>query len=322
MNKDSSRNIRLGIFVVTGVVLLVLGLYFIGSNKNIFGSTITLYAKFTNVAGLQEGNNVRYAGIDVGTVNKIEIVNDTTIRVSLTIEDKLKNVIRKNSIASVGTDGLMGNRLININPGDPDAGLVSEGDTLYSVGAVNTEQMLRTLQITNENMSIISVNLKNITNNIGRSRGTLYKLLLDTTLAERFYNTINNVESVSENLHDITVDLSDVSGDMKQGKGIMGTLLKDTLLASDFKEAVRLVKESGEKLNSSTADLKSILQKMNRGEGTAGVLLNDTTTANQLKRSIINIENSTRNFNENMEGLKHSFLLRGYFKKQAKKNNP
>ena len=321
MHKDSFNNIRLGIFVLTGVILLVIGLYFIGNKKNMFGNTITLYSTFENVGGLQEGNNVRYAGIDVGTVEKISIINDVTIGVEMTINDKLITIIRKNSPASVGTDGLMGNKLINIDPGTIDIALVSEGDTLISTHAVSTEQMLRTLQLTNENMSLISVNLKSITNNITRNKGTLYKILLDTTMADRFYKTVSNMESVSGNLNNFSGDLKTLSSDVKQGKGMLGTLFKDTIMTSDLQQAIRNIKSSGEQINSSTTDLKSILLKLNSGGGTASVILNDTVTANQFKRSILNLEKSTENFNENLEGLKHSFLLRGYFKKQAKKNS-
>ena len=105
-----SRNIRLGIFVIAGLLLLITGLYFIGNNRNMFGKTIKIYATFSQVNGLQPGNNVRFAGIDVGTVDEISILNDTTVMVRMTVDAELKNVIRKNSIATVGTDGLMGTR--------------------------------------------------------------------------------------------------------------------------------------------------------------------------------------------------------------------
>ena len=88
MNKENSNRIRLGIFVISGLVLLIVGLYFIGSNKNLFGSTLKLETSFREISGLQTGNNVRYSGINVGTINKIEIINDTTIRVEMVIDEK------------------------------------------------------------------------------------------------------------------------------------------------------------------------------------------------------------------------------------------
>jgi phospholipid/cholesterol/gamma-HCH transport system substrate-binding protein len=117
MNNEMSQNIRLGLFVLVGMVLLIVGLYFIGSNRNMFSKTFTLYATFKDVNGLREGNNVRYAGIDIGTIDAIDIVNDTTIRVTMLLKQDLQKVIRKNSLTNIGTDGLMGDKLMNIEPG-------------------------------------------------------------------------------------------------------------------------------------------------------------------------------------------------------------
>src|SRR6187401_796117 len=155
MEKETSHNIKLGIFIVAGILVLIVGLYLIGENRNMFGHTFKLYANFQDVKGLQTGNNVRYAGIDVGTVKKIEILADTMVRVELSLEERLKKLIRKNSMTSIGTDGLMGNTLLNIAPGTSASPLVNDGDELASIHPVNTDEMLRTLDFTNENIATI-----------------------------------------------------------------------------------------------------------------------------------------------------------------------
>ncbi|MEO5572232.1 MAG: MlaD family protein [Bacteroidia bacterium] len=320
MNKTTIHNIKLGIFVITGILALTVGLYFIGSNRNMFGSTFKLYATFHNVGGLQRGNNVRYGGINVGTVKAIKIVNDTVIRVEMSVEADLKKVIRKNSPASVGTDGLMGSKLINIDPGTSDAASINDGDELTSVPAINTDEMLRTLEFTNGNIAIVSANLKDLTENINKSRGTLYKMLMDTSVAVGLQHTLNNMEKVSNNLEDITTDFSTLSNDVKNGKGLLGTLIKDTVITSQLKLTVKQAKESIEQINLSANELKLSLQKINNGNGTLSTLLNDTITSNHLKSSLANIDSSSKSLNENMEALKHSFLLRGYFRRQEKKN--
>lgn len=319
MNKETTKNIRLGVFVITGIALLITGLYFIGSNRNMFGSTVTLYAQFKNVNGLQKGNNVRYSGIDVGTVEGIEIVNDTTIRVEMTIDADLKRVIRKNSLATLGNDGLMGNKLVNIDPGTPDGEPVTDGDELLSTPALELDEMLRTLDVTNKNVAVISANLRTLTDNINSSRGTLYKVMMDTTLALKINNVIDNIEVLSHNVLVISEDLGDVITEVKSGKGVLGTLVNDTVITTDLTTAIKEVKTAGQQINVAALELKEILQKANSGSGTISTLVNDTATSNSVKRSLINIENSTRNFNLNMEALKHNFLLRGYFKKQEKK---
>jgi len=319
--KETARDIRLGAFVVAGLLLLVTGLYFIGSNKNMFGKTFTLYAGFRNVGGLQTGNNVRFAGIDVGTIDKIEIVNDTVIRVKMNVNIDLKKVIRKNSRASIGTDGLMGNKLVNIDPGTEQSAEVSEGDQLASMQTVNTEEMLRTLELTNQNIAVVSANLKNITENIYKSHGTLYTVLMDSTIGSGFKRTISNIEGVSTDLTSITGDLSGVTSNVQQGKGLLGTLLKDTVMSAELAQAISDMKKSSEQISATAGELNRSFQKINGGNGTIGTLMNDSITAQHLKSSIVALDSSALKFNENMEALKHTWPLRGYFRKQAKKKN-
>src|SRR5574343_447179 len=113
MNKKWS-NTRLGIFVLVALSILIAGLYLIGKDTNLFSRNYSLRSRFSNPGGLVKGNNVRYAGIQVGTVKKITLLNDTTIEVLMYIDEDMKAYIHKDDIASLGTDGLVGNRLINI----------------------------------------------------------------------------------------------------------------------------------------------------------------------------------------------------------------
>ena len=93
MDKQGVNNVRLGIFVMVGLICLVVVLYMIGKNQNLFGPTYVLRARFGNVQGLMAGNNVRYSGIEAGTVKTITILNDTVIEVSMVIEEKMKPII-------------------------------------------------------------------------------------------------------------------------------------------------------------------------------------------------------------------------------------
>src|SRR6476620_10821290 len=115
--KNTINYVKLGIFVTVGMVILVVSLYFIGSKKNLFGNKFSVYVNFKDINGLKKGNNVRYGGIDVGTIGNIVILNDTTIKVEMILDENMKAMIRKNSIAKIGTDGLMGDKLIEIGAG-------------------------------------------------------------------------------------------------------------------------------------------------------------------------------------------------------------
>lgn len=211
------------------------------------------------------------------------------------IETNLKEIIKKNSIASVGTDGLMGNKLVNIYPGTLSSPLISDGDEILSIQNLDADEMLRTLEYTNSNVAVISENLKIITGNINNSKGTLYTLLMDTTLMGGIGHTIKNLDIMSSNLSMTSAELSDVVYQIKEGKGLVGVLLNDSIMRTDLQKTIREVKASGELINFSANGLKTIVQKINNGSGSIGTLLNDTGTAGRLKSSLINIENSTEN---------------------------
>ncbi|MFM1744572.1 MAG: hypothetical protein RLZZ630_509, partial [Bacteroidota bacterium] len=154
--KQAANNLKLGLFVALATVILIVSMYVIGSNKNIFSKTIPVYVTFNNVNGLIEGNNVRFAGIAIGTVKGVSIVNDTTVVVKMVIREDAVKYVRKRSLADIGSDGLMGNKLINISTPDASSTYVSPGDTILSAEVIATDEMMRTLNTTNENVLVIS----------------------------------------------------------------------------------------------------------------------------------------------------------------------
>ena len=193
MAQETSKNIRVGIFVLAGTVLLIFSLYLIGAKQNLFGSTFELKSQFKNVNGLMPGNNVRFTGIDIGTVKSVEIINDSTVSITMMIENKVQNFIKKNATAMVGTDGLMGNKLINISSSNESSPSVEDGDFLASKAPLGTDDMMRTLNVTNENVKDITVDLKNIVHRLS-SPNTLWSILMDTIVAENVKQAIVNIK--------------------------------------------------------------------------------------------------------------------------------
>jgi phospholipid/cholesterol/gamma-HCH transport system substrate-binding protein len=308
---------KLGLFVIAGLMFLILTLYMIGKNRNLFGSTFTLYASFDNVNGLVAGNSVRFSGIDVGTVKDVQIVDDSSIYVTMIIERKVKKYIKDNAIATIGTDGLMGNKLINISVQPGPAQIVEEGNILRSLKPVETEEMLRTLNTTNDNIAIISRNLREITNKLNNSN-SLWTLLSDSTLAVDIKQTAIDIRKTGRNVADFTAELNSMAEELKQGRGLAGSLLKDTITFYRLDQSMRDVREASRNVAALTSDLKIMIGNIEQGKGTVGVLLSDTVWAEKLHHSITNIEEGTARFSENMEAMKHNWLFRSYFKKQEK----
>ena len=315
--KTVTRNVKLGIFVTGGLIFLVIMLYMIGSSRNLFSPTFSIKAHFHNVNGLMVGNNVRFAGIDVGTVKKIEIVSDTSVNVIMIIEKSVRNYIKKNAIASIGTDGLMGSKLVNINssllPSDP----IQTGDTLNSQRPIEGDEMLRTLNTTNENLAIITGDMRKITSKINNSK-SLWSMLSDTIIAVDLKSAVSDIRIASNRTVMLINHADGVIRQIENGNGLAGYLLTDTTFANKFNFAIQGIQQSGENLSHVTEELTHIMRNIQQGEGTLGLVVSDTLFKQNLEVSLDKLKSGLDGFDQNMEALKHNFLFRGYFKKQNK----
>jgi phospholipid/cholesterol/gamma-HCH transport system substrate-binding protein len=193
--KEKSNNIKLGATVLIAAIALVTGLYLIGDKKNLFDKTFTLKASFYDVNGLTVGNNVTFAGIAVGTVQDITITSDTAVLVTMIVKDDVQKYILKNAVAVIGSEGMMGNKQVNINSAKERAPVVADGDVLRSINPVSMDETTRTLSATNANLKEITDNLKNMTYKLDSS--ALWSVLADTTTAN---NLKAGAQAFSENM--------------------------------------------------------------------------------------------------------------------------
>lgn len=317
MKKNAPNNIRLGIFISAGTVILVIALYFIGSKRNIFSNTIKISSQFYNVNGLMQGNNVRYAGIDIGTVHKVVIENDSSVTVYMVIEKKNSKFIKKNSIAAVGTDGLMGNKLVNINPGRGSSQSVEDGDEIPSLRPVESDEMIRTLNTTNDNLQAITGDLRKFTNKLNKDKGIL-RLIEDSVSAENIRLALAAFRDAAVNANNITVHLNNISAGLNRGDGLAGVLLKDTLIASDLKATISNLQQVSDSLNTIAGELSVFSKNINNPDGLVYAVSNDTALTGTVKTGIQNLKVSTELLNENLKAMRKSFLFKKYFKEQEK----
>lgn len=328
MARKIISNIKLGVFVLAGLMFLILLLYMIGKNENMFGKTYVLKARFENVHGAVAGNNVRYSGISVGTVKKIKILNDTVIEISMVIETKMKKFIRKNAIVSIATDGFVGNKIVNIVPAKEPAPLAVEGDVLVSKKSLNTDDMLQVLDRTNNNIALITDSLKttvlNINSTVQRINNStaLWALLNDKTIPSNLRATIADIRSAAAKADLLTGNFNQVITDIQNGKGSLGAILTDSSFAINLNEAIAKIKGVGDEADRLAEEMNKLVagisSDVNRGKGTLNALLKDSALAAKLNASLDNIQKGTDGFNQNMEALKHNILFRGYFKKLEK----
>jgi phospholipid/cholesterol/gamma-HCH transport system substrate-binding protein len=192
--------VRLGLFVAGGLALFVLAIFIIGKQKNLFNPVFKLTTTFYNVSGLQVGNNIRFSGIVIGTVDNIGIINDSTVRVDMLIRKEVKQFIKSDSQVAIGSEGLIGDRLLVISQGSFDAPLAREGEQLESVEPVETDAIMVSLKVTAENAEIITQELAEIMMKINSGDGTLGRLIQDTTIARNIDQTIINLKKSSKGL--------------------------------------------------------------------------------------------------------------------------
>ncbi len=310
MAKEASRNIRLGIIVLIGTVAIVAALYFVGRGQNMFGSTLRISASFYNVNGLRKGNSVRFTGIDVGTVEEIEILSDTSVLVTMIIDEDIHRFIRKDAVASIGTDGVMGNKLVNINPvPESRASPIKEGDVLKSLKALEMDATIRTLNSTSDNINAISLNLLEITDKFNNDN-TLMSLLGDKALANNVRFAMAEFRLTGENTAVLTGNLNSIVRNVKAGNGTAGLLLSDTLLAHKFRQIVVNVHSLSDSLAVITGNFQDLSESLKRGEGTIGMLLTDTVFAQQLVQSVEHIKSGAGNFSQGMEAMNSRWPFR------------
>jgi phospholipid/cholesterol/gamma-HCH transport system substrate-binding protein len=190
----------LGLFIAGGFALFVIAIFFIGKQKNLFNPVFRLTTTFYNVSGLQVGNNVRFSGITVGTVDNIRIINDSTVRVDMLIKKSVQQFIKTDCETGIGSSGLIGDRVLIITQGSTEAPIVKDNQQIVSKEPVETDAIMASLQITAGNAEIISQQLAEIMFKVNSGSGTLGRLIQDSAMAENISQTMLNIKSSSKGL--------------------------------------------------------------------------------------------------------------------------
>lgn len=192
--------VRLGLFIVGGLALFMLTIFIIGKQQNLFNPVFKVYAHFNNVSGLQIGNTVRFSGIPVGTIDNIQIINDSTAKVDMLIRKDYQKFIKNDSKAVIGSEGIIGDRLVTIAQGSSDAPIIKNGQKISSVEPIETDAIIADLSVSVVNIAIITEELAKIMIKVNNGEGTIGRLLQDSTMAENLDRTIINLRKSSKGL--------------------------------------------------------------------------------------------------------------------------
>ncbi|HEX9980262.1 MAG TPA: MlaD family protein [Flavobacterium sp.] len=201
MNTQSPKfKVRLGLFITVGLAIFVLAIFIIGKQKNLFDPVFTLTARFNNVSGLQVGNMVRFSGINVGTVDNVRIVNDTTVQVNMLIREEVKQFIKSDSEAAIGSEGIIGDKIVQISNGGATSKPVRNGQVLRSNEPIETDEIMQSLSITAGNAAVATGEIAEIVYKINNGEGTLGKLINDESVANNIDQTIINLKQSTNKL--------------------------------------------------------------------------------------------------------------------------
>jgi len=315
---DNRRAITVGIFLALGLLIFILGVFVLGGQSKSFSKSIHITAIFDDVAGLKRGNNVWFSGVKVGTISDMRFTGPHQVEVKMSVDENSRQYIHRNAEVHIGSDGLIGNKIIVIDGGSPQAPIVQNGDVLQAAKLLSTDDMLKTLQQNNENLLAITGDFKLLSHKILQGKGTVGTLMADSTMAVQLKASMRNLEVATASAAVMANNLNKFSNKLDTKGGFADKLFTDTATFSKIAAAVNQLKNAADNANTITSNLSKVSNKLNSDDNVLSVLINNPQKAAQVKTTIDNLQASTVKLNEDLEAAQHNFLLKGYFKKRDK----
>ena len=305
MNRHAAA---VGAFVLGGVLLFGVGLFLIGDRRMLFDRSVEIYTEFANIAGLEEGGKVRVGGMDAGEVASIQVpaTPSARFRVKLRVREDFHQLLRVDSLATIQTDGLVGNKFIQIEPGTDQAKAVPTLGTIPSREAFELSEMLQRMSDTVDLIRTTIVDLKSGID------GALASVTDTANEAQDLMNDIGSeAREIMASTQKVSSNLNAIVAGLRDGKGTVGKLLTDESMytsvkkiSADAAQAVASLREASEQAKAAVADL--------RGEN--GPLKG---VSGDLQQTLASARDAMQDLEENTEALKHNFLFRGYFNRRG-----
>jgi phospholipid/cholesterol/gamma-HCH transport system substrate-binding protein len=312
-----NRNVTIGIFVAAGIALFTLGIFLIGNQHKAFAKHLEFYTEFANVDGIMKGAKVQVAGLDAGEVKDIEVPNSPTsrFRLKLRIEERIHGLVRTDSLVTIATEGLVGDKFLLIHPGSAKASEAAPNTTLPSKEPFDLADLL-----------------EKSTGLLNEANGTM------KAVAGKLNGTLDAMTTTVNNANDLVVGL-------KEGKGTVGMLLQDERTADKIRQTVANAQQATTSLNHASKQADAMItdfqsrgfgakadqtmasvQSTARNFDASSQQLHQTLSAAlaqdeqgedagaNIRQSFSNLNQATGNMAEDTEALKHEFFFRGFFK--------
>jgi phospholipid/cholesterol/gamma-HCH transport system substrate-binding protein len=234
--------VRLGLFIIGGSALFLIALFIIGKQKNMFDPVFKLTANFYNVSGLEVGSNIRFSGINVGTVDNIKIINDSTVQVDLLVKKSVQQFIKEDCQAAIGSAGIIGDKILVISQGSDAASMARDGQHIDSKEPIETDAIMASLQRSSGSFEIITDQLAGIMIKVNSGKGTLGRLIHDTTIAQDLSESTVNLKNSSK-------QIAEILSDINSGHGTLGKVIRDSTISNDLAQTMLNLKYSSQGLD-------------------------------------------------------------------------
>lgn len=334
---ESNKKLMVGLFVGGTLFLFALGLFLIGNATQLFTKSFTVYAEFSKVPGLQVGSKVRVAGMDAGAVTVIEVPPKPKgkFRVQFRIVEKLHPIVRQDSVATIQTDGLLGNKFLEVDAGTEDAARARNWSSIESKEPFDWSDLMDQMSETVASVNTILVGVKD------QVIVALGKITDTAQSADQLIKTATpDVKAILDSANKIAANIHTISDGIREGRGTMGALFNDKGLADNFKRTVVDTQKTVENIKDTTGRAKSIVGKMDDGnivpelQQTVKNLQQITRqvkdavdkyqsasgeggVSETLQKTLADAHEAMSDLSDDTEALKHNFLFRGYFKKRG-----
>lgn len=316
--ENNKRSVIVGVFVVLAIVILVSGIFILGGKQKRFEKTIEVAAVFDNIVGLKTGNNVWFSGVKVGTIKSLKFQGTSQVQVTMKIEEDVQKYIHKDAKARLSSESLIGNKIIEIYGGNPQVPMVQDGDILGTELAASTDEMMKTLQESNNNLLSITTDVKKLSAGLSKGEGTVGALLSDSLMADRFRAIVANLQQVSSTSVQASNALAQFTAKLNNEEGLANQLLTDTVVFNRLKGSVAELQKTASSASAISDNLEKASNKLNRDNNALGLMLNDEQFAGQVKNTLQNVETSTQKLDQSLDALRYSFFLKGAFRKKDK----
>jgi phospholipid/cholesterol/gamma-HCH transport system substrate-binding protein len=303
-----NRLAAVGAFVILGLALFAVGLFFIGNRRMLFSETFGVYAEFREIAGLQNGAIVRVAGMNAGEVEAIHLPASPSarFRVKLRVREDLHPLIRLDSVASIQNDGLVGNKFVQVESGTDESPPVPEEGTIRSQEPFDLADMFKRL---NETIDLVTTSITEVKAGVEEA---LTAVATTATDAQTLISDIGgDLRTVTASSKRVANDIEVILDGVRQGRGSVGKLVNDDALYERAKEIAADAQRTVANLREASESAKNAIAGFRGDQGPVRGVIGD------LQASLAAARETLSDLSASSEALKRNFFFRGFFNRRG-----